>query len=142
MTLKILTSEDLTSSLQTQVTELYKQLSEKVSQIPLETVFQQNNTTIVYAMEGTKLIGMASMGNYRVISGIKGWIEDVVVDETQRGKGIGEQLIRKLLHIAKQRNYTDVFLFTEDFRVPAIHLYKKLGFVFRDSQIYTYKVLK
>mgnify|MGYP001394059050 CR=1 FL=1 len=140
MKVQLLTSETITPAFQQQATTLYKQLSEQVKQIDLQTVFQQDNTTLVYVMEEGKLLGMASMGNYRVISGIKGWIEDVVVDEAARGRGLGELLIRKLLAVAKEKGYTHVFLFTEAFRVPAIQLYKKLGFQFRDSQIYIYTV--
>ena len=140
MKVQLLTSETITPAFQQQATTLYKQLSEQVKQIDLQTVFQQDNTTLVYVMEEGKLLGMASMGNYRVISGIKGWIEDVVVDEAARGRGLGELLIRKLLAVAKEKGYTHVFLFTEAFRVTAIQLYKKLGFQFRDSQIYIYTV--
>lgn len=76
------------------------------------------------------------MGNYQVISGNKGWIEDVVVDEKVRGRGIGKKLIEKLLSVAKDRELSEVLLFTAHHRLAAINLYKKLGFKQKNSHLY------
>lgn len=80
---------------------------------------------------------MASMCTYHVISGKKGWIEDVVVDAKSRGHGIGRKLMNKLLEEGKKKNLTEILLFTEDHRTPAINLYENLGFKLKESRIYT-----
>ena len=51
------------------------------------------------------------MATYKVISGYKGMIEDVVVHTEYRGKGIGKKLMLKLLEEAKKLELTDVLLF-------------------------------
>ncbi len=79
------------------------------------------------------------MAVYRVISGSKGWIEDVVVDKDYRGMGIGRKLIEKLLAISIEQQLIEVLLFTEEHRTSAIELYEKLGFNKRDSNIYILK---
>lgn len=142
MTIDILKQSDITTALQKQVTELFKQLSNR-KQIELAEVLNpENQISLVYCMENKKIIGIASMCFYRVISGYKGWIEDVVVDAEARGKGVGKKLIEKLLEIAKQKGMAEVLLFTEDHRVPAINLYQKLGFKLKDSRIYVLNTVK
>ena len=91
-------------------------------------------------MEDGCVIGFALMGIYSVISGNKGWSEDVIVDQSHRKRGIGEKLVRLLLDTSKQFELTDISLFTEEHRSAAIHLYEKLDFKVRDSIIFTKKV--
>ncbi len=140
MKIGILKEEDLNSILQNQVSELFEQLSPNKKQIELNKILEsKNQITLAYCTENDKIIGIASMCNYRVISGNKGWIEDVVVDKNARGKGVGRKLIEKLLEIAKQKELSEVLLFTEDHRIPAINLYNKLDFQQKESRIFTLK---
>ncbi|AUP79573.1 GNAT family N-acetyltransferase [Flavivirga eckloniae] len=140
MKIDVLKQTDLNSNLENQVAELFKQLSQNKEQIKLnDLLVNDNQITMVYCEENEKIIGMASMCNYRVISGKKGWIEDVVVDSSARGKGIGRKLMEKLLEVAKQKKLTEVLLFTEDHRVSAINLYNNLGFKQKESKIYSIK---
>lgn len=76
------------------------------------------------------------MAVYKVISGNKGWIEDVIVDQKYRGMGIGMKLIEKLLSISNEQKLSEVLLFTEEHRTSAISLYEKLGFIKKKSSIY------
>ncbi|WP_409515149.1 GNAT family N-acetyltransferase [Chryseobacterium sp.] len=71
-----------------------------------------------------------------MISGNKGWIEDVSVDGNYRGMGIGLKLIEKLLSISNEKQLSEILLFTEEHRTPAISLYEKLGFIKKESNIY------
>ncbi|MFM8744529.1 MAG: N-acetyltransferase family protein, partial [Cytophagales bacterium] len=87
-----------------------------------------------------EIVGIATMCNYRVISGNKGWIEDVVVDAAARGKGVGLKMVEKLIEIAKEKGLSEVLLFTEQHRAAAISLYGKLGFTAKDSQIYHFLI--
>ena len=70
----------------------------------------------------------ASMAIYRVISGYKGWIEDVVVDEFARGKKIGTQLIQQLITKGKELGLGEILLFTSPTNEAAIKLYENEGF--------------
>jgi phosphinothricin acetyltransferase len=86
MTIEILKQGDVDEDFQKQVSELMVQLLPDKKQIGLRKILEKKNQiTIVYCKENEKVIGIASMCNYAVISGNKGWIEDVVVDTKARG---------------------------------------------------------
>lgn len=88
------------------------------------------------------MIGIAMMAKYTVISGHKGMIEDVVVSQYHRGRGIGRKLMELLLHRAEACQLDDVLLFSGYHRTAAISLYKSLGFTLKNSGLYVKKVKK
>tara|TARA_B100000929_G_C15474693_1_gene409063 strand:+ start:1054 stop:1482 length:429 start_codon:yes stop_codon:yes gene_type:complete len=140
MKIDILKKTDINPTIQNQVSDLFKQLGGNKKQVPLnEIVDGKNQITVAYCSENNEIIGIALMGSYNVISGKKGWIEDVVVNSEHRGKGIGRKLLNKLLEVGNEKNLTEILLFTEDHRTPAISLYSDLGFKVKDSRIYTRK---
>ncbi len=142
MKIDILKDGDLKSDFQDQISNLFKQLGGDKSQINLNEVLEKTNPiTLAYCEFNNEIVGIASMCTYKVISGRKGWIEDVVVSSHYRGKGIGRKLMEKLLEEGKKRNLTEILLFTEDHRIPAIKLYEDLGFKLKESRIYTLKAL-
>jgi phosphinothricin acetyltransferase len=137
MTIEILKQSDVDEDFQKQVSELMVQLLPDKKQIELRKLLEEKNQiTIVYCRENEKIVGIASMCNYVVISGNKGWIEDVVVDTKARGKGVGQKLIEKLLEVAETLQLSEVLLFTADHRTAAIKLYTKLGFKQKNSRVY------
>ena len=90
----ILNKNDLNIDIKEQVSELFRQLSPNKIQLDLEEILnEKNQITFAYCEDNNKIIGIALMCTYKVISGNKGWIEDVVVDSASRGKGIGRKLI-------------------------------------------------
>ncbi|GAA4883456.1 GNAT family N-acetyltransferase [Flaviramulus aquimarinus] len=138
MKIGILKKDDLNASFQEQISKLFKQLGGNKTQVDLNEVLdKKNKITLVYCSDNSEIIGIASMCTYNVISGKKGWIEDVVVNANSRGKGIGRKLMEKLLEVGKEKNLSQILLFTEDHRLPAIRLYSDLGFKVKDSRIYT-----
>tara|TARA_R110000782_G_scaffold225613_2_gene312489 strand:- start:945 stop:1376 length:432 start_codon:yes stop_codon:yes gene_type:complete len=143
MIIKLITEKEFTVNLQTQLTELYKQLNAELTQLNLTTILSNDNPTdVAICMEGDVLIGIAMMAKYKVISGHKGMIEDVVVSSNYRGKGIGRKLMEKLLEQAEKERLNDVLLFSGHHRTAAISLYKSLGFKLKDSGLYVKKYLK
>lgn len=143
MNIQLLTKGDVTPKLQSQLTELYKQLNSELTQLELTTVLSSYNTTdVVICLDNENLVGIAMMAKYGVISGHKGMIEDVVVSSDYRGKGIGRKLMEKLLDQAKKENLNDVLLFSGHHRTAAISLYKSLGFTLKESGLYVKKYLK
>lgn len=141
MIIDILKKEDINPNIQYQVSELFKQLGGNKKQVNLtEILDDKNQINLAYCIAQGKIIGIALLCNYSVISGKKGWIEDVVVDAAFRGKGIGRKLINKLLHRGKELNLSEILLFTEMHRKPAIKLYTDLGFKVKDSTLYSLKL--
>ncbi len=137
MEIEILRGEHLTDSHQQQVTELYKQLSTTIVQLSLKKILEdKDNIVFVLCKEENQIVGIAMMAMYKVISGHKGMVEDVVVDQGQRGKGIGRKLMEKLLEEGKNKNLDEILLFTGHHRTPAIALYKSLGFQLKNSGLY------
>ncbi len=136
----VLNHTNINGNVQNQIFELFKQLSPNKRQSKLDEILIQNNeVTLLACFIGDRIVGIASMAVYHVISGRKGWIEDVVVDKGYRGMGIGNRLIEKLLSISNEQQLSKVLLFTEEHRTSAIGLYEKLGFSKKSSNIYILK---
>jgi phosphinothricin acetyltransferase len=137
MNIKVLERDDVTPDLQKKVSALYKQLNATNKQRPLSEIFaENNNVAFVVCKEGDTLIGTALLSTYKVISGYRGLVEDVVVDSQFRGQGIGRKMMEKLLEKAKKIGLDEVLLFTGHHRKAAIKLYTGLGFELRKSGVY------
>ena len=91
---------------------------------------------VVGYIEEGRLHGMASMAIYKVISGYKGWIEDVVVDEMARGKKIGTQLIQQLIAKGKELGLGEILLFSSPTNEVAIKLYENEGFKRKGAEVF------
>jgi ribosomal protein S18 acetylase RimI-like enzyme len=136
----ILNRNDLNINFKEQVSELFRQLSPNKIQLDLDEILnEKNQITVAYCEENNEIIGIALMCTYKVISGNKGWIEDVVVNSTSRGKGIGRKLINLLIEVGEKKELSEILLFTEDHRLAAINLYSSVGFKLKDSKIYCRK---
>lgn len=140
MEVKLLSQNDLTEGLQEQLSKLYVQLNAELKQLSLEKILEEDeHIDIAASFQEEELIGIAMMANYKVISGYKGMIEDVIVSEAHRGKGIGRKLMEVLLQQAEKRKLDDVLLFSGHQRTAAISLYKSLGFTLKNSGLYIKK---
>lgn len=94
------------------------------------------NTYFFVAIAENEIVGIGTFVYYVIPTGKKGWIEDIVVDENQRGKGIAEKLIRKMLETAKTIGMTQVNLTSSYSRIAANKLYQKIGFYTRETNVY------
>ena len=75
---------------------------------------------------------------FRIPTGVRAWIEDVVVDETARGAGVGAALNEFALEHARQAGAKTVDLTSRPSREAANRLYQRLGFVERETNVYRY----
>ncbi len=141
MQIEILTLSELTPEIQNQVADLYQQLNANNSQRPLSEILDSDNQVLFISCKINNLIvGTALLSTYKVISGYRGMVDDVVVDASHRGKGIGRKLMQKLLEEGKKIGLDEILLFTGHHRTPAIALYTSLGFHLRKSGIYNLKL--
>lgn len=92
-----------------------------------------------YPDELAAIAGVLTLIVYRVPTGIRARIEDVVVDETIRGKGIGEALMRHALTVAREAGADGVALTSNPNRDAANRLYQRLGFAPWQTNLYFYK---
>ncbi len=96
-------------------------------------------TVLVARMDG-KIIGTLSLAMFPVPTGLRAWIEDVVVDEAAGHHGAGTALVREAIRIAEQAGARTVDLTSRPSRQAAGRLYEKVGFTQRDSRVYRYTV--
>jgi ribosomal protein S18 acetylase RimI-like enzyme len=84
------------------------------------------------------IIGTLTLIMYRVSSGLKGRIEDVIVDSSARGQGIGDALVREGMTRANEAKVLMLELTSMPYRESANRLYKRLGFVRRPTNVYVW----
>lgn len=142
MIVELLTAEQVTESTQLQVANLYRQLNPNIEQRSLSEILAADNKVVIVIIgkADENIVGIALLSCYKVISGYRGLVEDVVVDASQRGKGIGKKLMRRLLEEGEKMGLDEILLFTGHHRTPAIALYKSLGFTMRESGVYNLKL--
>lgn len=85
------------------------------------------------------IAGMLALIVYRVPTGIRARVEDVIVDEAMRGKGVGEALMRYALNMARDAGADGVALTSNPKREAANRLYQRLGFKPWQTNLYFYK---
>ncbi len=88
--------------------------------------------------QGGTIIGTLTLVTFRIPTGVRSWIEDVVVDESARGKGAGEALTRAGLERARELGAKTVDLTSRPAREAANRLYQRVGFELRHTNLYRY----
>lgn len=102
----------------------------------LEKVLQAKNSFIFVARENHKILGTLTLVIYHIPTGGRAWIEDVVVSESARGKGVASSLLKYAINTAKENGIERIDLTSRPFRVGANKLYQKLGFEIRETNYY------
>lgn len=93
---------------------------------------------VLIATEGDVILGTLTLVTFRIPTGVRSWIEDVVVDEAGRGKGVGDALNRFALDVARSKGAKTVDLTSRPSREAANRLYRRIGFVQRETNIYRF----
>lgn len=136
---RFLETKELTSSQSKGLVKLLAQLSDNLTPPTEEDLLrflQQPHITLIIALDNDEVIGSLTIATYRLLSGKKAWIEDVVVDGTARGKGVGKQLMLFGIDWLREHHYTSVDLTSKSTRIVANRLYQALGFELRQSNLY------
>jgi ribosomal protein S18 acetylase RimI-like enzyme len=97
-------------------------------------------STVLLARVDKQIVGTLTLVTFAIPSGVRAWIEDVVVDEASRGKQIASTLIDRAVKIAKQTGARTVDLTSRPSRESAGRLYERLGFEQRETRMYRYKL--
>ena len=125
------------------ITRLLPQLS-SVTPPDLEviaSVARSEATSLLFARDDAEVIvGTLSLVTFRIPTGVRAIIEDVVVDEAARGRGVASALVRHAIEIASVRGARTVELTSRPSREAANRLYMSLGFVPRETNIYRYSL--
>jgi ribosomal protein S18 acetylase RimI-like enzyme len=102
-----------------------------------QLISSEASTIFVARVEG-RIVGSLTLAMFRIPTGIRAWIEDVVVDDSARGHGVGEALNRSALDHAKANGAITVELTSRPSREAANRLYQRMGFVARETNVYRF----
>jgi len=102
----------------------------------LAAVIADPAATLLVARDGPVIVGIAAVVVYTTPIWVKARIEDVVVDQAARGRGVGEALVKECVEVARGRGAGIVELQSARLREAANRLYPRLGFALRDSNVY------
>jgi ribosomal protein S18 acetylase RimI-like enzyme len=83
-----------------------------------------------------EIVGSLTLALFRIPTGLRAWIEDVVVDEAAGRRGIGTALTEEALRRAEAAGARTVDLTSRPSREAANRLYQKVGFERRDTNVY------
>jgi ribosomal protein S18 acetylase RimI-like enzyme len=98
-----------------------------------------SSTLLVARSERQEIVGALTLTVYRVPTGVRSIIEDVIVDVTMRGRGIGEALMKRAIDLAHERGAQNISLTSNPARDAANRLYLRLGFEKRETNAYQIK---
>ncbi len=101
-----------------------------------EMVASPATTLLVARTPAGEIVGSLTLVGFRIPTGLRAWIEDVVVDESARGAGVGEALVRAALESAAAAGARSVDLTSRPSREAANRLYRRLGFERRETNVY------
>ena len=126
------------------INELLPQLSSSAKPLTaseLTEIIQSESSHLLMAEESGKFYGSLTLVTFMIPTGIRAWIEDVVVKENARGKGVGKLLSERAVGLASEIGAKTVDLTSRPSREVANALYKKVGFELRETNVYRYKIL-
>lgn len=108
----------------------------------LRQIVDSDASVLFLARDGDEVVGTLTLVLFRIPTGIRAWIEDVIVDEAGRGKGVGRLLNEAAIAHAFASGAITVDLTSRPTREAANRLYRRLGFVVRDTNVYRYSALE
>jgi len=97
-------------------------------------------TQLVVRDDGGDIVGVATLVAFRIPTGMRAWVEDVITDDGARGQGVGEALTRALIERARELGCSTVDLTSRPSREAANRLYQRVGFEPRATNVYRFQV--
>jgi ribosomal protein S18 acetylase RimI-like enzyme len=131
--------EHVTDELVQAFERLLPQLSQSARALDAEAlrllVGWPGNHLLVARIDG-EIVGTLTLVTFPIPTGLRAWIEDVVVEEAGRGRGVGASLTREAIRLALAAGARKVDLTSRPSRAAANRLYERVGFQVRDSKVY------
>jgi ribosomal protein S18 acetylase RimI-like enzyme len=139
MALTVAAAETADVGLRDAVATLIPQLSSSSPPPDLDQlgrIIDDPATTLLLACRDDELVGMLTLAVFLLPTGVRAWIEDVVVDDAARGAGVASALVEAALALADRHGARTVDLTSRPEREAANRLYLRLGFERRDTNVY------
>ena len=143
MSVKVEVITEVTGELVAAFARLVPQLSRSApppDQDTLAAMVRHDAITLLVARLDGEVVGTLTLVMFPIPTGLRAWIEDVVVDENARRTGTGQALSEAAVRIAQEAGARTVDLTSRPSRQAAGRLYERIGFVQRDSRVYRYAV--
>ena len=137
---------EVTEELQKAVEHLIPQLgAHKIppTRAELNKLLRSQSSILLAARQSKEddpIVGILCLTIYRVPTGVRSIIEDVIVDERARRQGIGEALVRYAIQVAREAGAEGVSLTSNPGREAANQLYQSMGFELRKTNPYFYRL--
>ena len=136
---RIETATEATPEVYAALARLLPQLNPKLT-VPtmerLQAIIGDPAVTLLLAREGEQIVGTTTVIVYTTPFWIKARLDEVVVDESARGKGVGAALVKKSLDIAREQGAEVAELQSGVQREAANRLYPRMGFKLRETNVY------
>jgi ribosomal protein S18 acetylase RimI-like enzyme len=143
VTVEVTVLREVTSDVVDAFGRLLPQLSTSCPRLDaagLAAVVSAPSNTVLIARSAGQVIGTMTLVMFPIPTGVRAWIEDVVVDESARGQGAATAMILESLRLAADAGVRTVDLTSRAAREAAGRLYERLGFVIRDTRLYRYSM--
>lgn len=143
MSVRVDIADEATEELVAGLNELLPQLSTNASPLTLDDVtelVESSVTTVFIARDEGRIVGSLTLAIFPIPTGLRAWIEDVVVDGTARGAGVGEALTNAAIDESRRRHVRSLDLTTRPSREAANRLYARLGFEIRETNVYRFSL--
>ena len=140
---RIEVATELTDELVEAFARLVPQLSDRAAAPTgdeLSEILDSSSSRVLLARDDDRIVGTLTLALFRIPTGLRAWIEDVVVDESARGQGTGEALTREAIRLAGEAGASTVDLTSRPDRTAANRLYEKLGFRRRATNVFRYEL--
>jgi ribosomal protein S18 acetylase RimI-like enzyme len=135
--MRIVVVDAVSGELVDAISSLLPQLSSASppSAAELSAIVDSSATSLLVARDGERVVGTLTLAVFRIPTGVRAWIEDVVVDESARGRGVGEALTLRAVELAREAGARSVELTSRPTREAANRLYRRLGFEERETNV-------
>lgn len=134
--------DQVTDEIAEAVPRLVRQLSASAPTMEREdveaVVSSEASCLLVARDEAGQIVGALTLVVFPIPTGVRAWIEDVIVDERARGSGVGGSLTREAVRLARGAGARTVDLTSRPSRAAANALYQREGFVRRETHVYRY----
>jgi ribosomal protein S18 acetylase RimI-like enzyme len=115
--------------------------SPPTSRADLEAIVGSEADTLFVARDGDgRIVGTLTLAVFPIPTGVRAWIEDVVVDDSARGSGVGDALVDAAVAKAGAAGAKTVDLTSRPSREAANRLYVRKGFELRTTNVYRFSL--
>jgi ribosomal protein S18 acetylase RimI-like enzyme len=143
MNVRVEIADEATEELVDGLNALLPQLSTNAAPLTSDAVralVESTAITLFIARDEGRIVGSLTLVVFPIPTGVRAWIEDVVVDASARGAGVGEALTKAAIEEARRHDVRSIDLTTRPSREAANRLYARLGFELRDTNVYRFVV--